>query len=56
MKANDDSIHFQNMQLYLFGFLFGTSVTVNSLGWDALNFRVSHAPPPTASRPGVSNF
>lgn len=40
MKANDDSIHFQNMQLYLFGFLFGTSVTVNSLGWDALNFRV----------------
>ena len=42
MKSNDDSIHFQNLQLYFFGFLFGTSVTVTELGWDVLHFRVSN--------------
>jgi len=39
MKGNDDSIHFQNCQLYFFGVLFGMGATVNHLGWDALNFR-----------------
>jgi hypothetical protein len=53
MKSNDDSIHFQNLQLYFFGFLFGTSVTATELGWDVLNFRVSNPTSPTdpPSRP-----
>uniref|UniRef100_A0A7S0RXU2 CMP-sialic acid transporter n=1 Tax=Pyramimonas obovata TaxID=1411642 RepID=A0A7S0RXU2_9CHLO len=40
MKGNDDSIHFQNCQLYFFGLLFGMGATVNHFGWEALDVRL----------------
>mmetsp|Transcript_20693 Transcript_20693/g.39327 ORF Transcript_20693/g.39327 Transcript_20693/m.39327 type:complete len:334 (-) Transcript_20693:458-1459(-) len=40
MKGNDDSIHFQNCQLYSFGLLFGVGAVINHFRADALKFQV----------------
>ncbi|KAK3284987.1 hypothetical protein CYMTET_7391 [Cymbomonas tetramitiformis] len=46
MKGNGDSIHFQNLQLYTFGLIFGAIAVGNVYGTQVFDFRVcgQHSP------------
>mmetsp|Transcript_11655 Transcript_11655/g.13858 ORF Transcript_11655/g.13858 Transcript_11655/m.13858 type:complete len:365 (+) Transcript_11655:333-1427(+) len=40
MKENNDSIHFQNLQLYTWGLFFGTTATIQRYHWEAFDIQV----------------